>query len=368
MAAREAQALDKFIREVKGNKQNVLIDIHGWLQQTISNISWLCQAFYEPFRSNSQDGSNGGSGYLTRYASTLGYESLLLELPAGIKSMSEYRKSGINDSMVSSVKNILLHGTPAGAHQYVEDYIAPTCTRKGFKGSTCSKCGLNQGTYIPATGHTLDSENTVAVAPTASKPGVIKYLCTVCGKVGDTVSIKAQFQDTNANAFYSDALDYCYEKGIVKGTSEHMFSPDGKCSRGQIVTFLWRAMGCPAYTGEVCPFVDVAPDAYYADAVYWAYESGITSGITDSTFSPGSLCTRAQIVTFLWRVAGLPNAEQRTCVFTDASEKEYYYEAVLWAIENGITNGYTKTKFAPDLVCKRSESVCFLYRYLTQRD
>lgn len=367
MAAREAQALDAFIREVKGSKRNVLIDVHGWYQQTITRTGLLRQAFYNPFKSNSQDGSNGGGGYLIRYASTLGYESLLLEFPRGINSMDEFRKSGITDSMIQSVENILLKGTPAcgGNHQFQEDYTAPTCVKQGSRGSVCTKCGLKKAEILPATGHTMDKNHTVSRVPSATQPGYIQYLCSVCNAEADVIWLDPIFRDTKSNGFYAEALDYCYSHEIVKGTSEHTFSPDQKCDRGQIVTLLWRAEGCPS-AAAVCSFQDVRTGAYYAEAILWAQDQGITSGTRARIFSPESNCTREEIVTFLWRAAGKPEPVNRDHPFTDLDEGAYYYDAVLWAYENGITSGYTRTKFAPKLVCTRAEAVTFLYRALVQ--
>ncbi len=367
MAAREAQALDAFIREVKGQKLNVLIDVHGWLQQTITRTGWLRQAFYQQFKSNSQDGSNGGGGYLIRHASALGYESMLLELPRDIHSMDDFRKSDITEKMILSVENVLLKGTPAcgGNHQFQEEYTAPTCLKQGSKGSICTKCGLKKAEILPATGHTMDTNHTVSRAPTATQPGYIQYLCTVCNAEADVKWLEPIFRDTKSNSFYAEALDYCYTNDIVKGTSANRFSPDDKCDRGNIVTLLWRSRGCPE-SAAVCAFRDVSSGAYYADAVRWAQEHGITSGTTANTFSPSRVCTREEIVTFLWRAAGSPEPENKTTPFTDLDENAYYYDAVLWAYEKGITSGYSRTKFAPKLVCTRAEAVTFLYRALVQ--
>ncbi|MBQ7474888.1 MAG: S-layer homology domain-containing protein [Clostridia bacterium] len=155
-------------------------------------------------------------------------------------------------------------------------------------------------------------------------------------------------------AFYSDPQ-------ITAGTSATKFSPDDVCTRAQVVTFLWRANGCPKAVTEKNPFSDVASDAYYYDAVLWAVENGITAGTSKKKFSPDLPCTRAQVVTFIHRTNGTPRPGSVENPFRDVSE-EYYYTAVLWAVENGVTAGTSKTMFSPDDVCTRAQVVTFLQR------
>ena len=137
------------------------------------------------------------------------------------------------------------------------------------------------------------------------------------------------------------------------------------CTRAQTVTFLWRAAGSPDPEGTNRPFSDVVEGAYYYDAVLWAVENGITSGTSATTFSPNATVTRAQNVTFLWRWAESPAAEQAN-PFVDVAEGKYYHDAVIWAAEQGITAGTTATTFSPDDPCLRSQIVTFLYRYLAK--
>ena len=153
---------------------------------------------------------------------------------------------------------------------------------------------------------------------------------------------------------------------MTSGTSPTTFSPTMDCSRAQVVTFLWRAMGSPEPTGTANPFTDVSPDAYYYKAVLWAVEKGITKGATATTFAPDATVTRAQFVTFLWRAANLP-AASGTNPFTDLTDTgAYYYNAVLWAAEQAITAGTSATTFSPDDICSRGQVVTFLYRYMTK--
>ncbi len=148
---------------------------------------------------------------------------------------------------------------------------------------------------------------------------------------------------------------------VTNGTDAARFSPDAVCTRGQVVTFLWRTAGEPEPGTTVCPFTDVDAGDYCRDAVLWAAERGVTNGTGPTTFSPESGCTRAQAVTFLWRARGRPYPGGEDCPFTDV-EKSWYRDAVLWAAENGVTDGVSATAFGPDAVCTRGQIVTFLYR------
>ena len=169
------------------------------------------------------------------------------------------------------------------------------------------------------------------------------------------------FTDVAANAYYFDAVAWAVEQKITSGTNDTTFSPDSGCTRAQMVTFLWRAAGCPAPDSDICPFVDVDSNAYYYNAVLWAVEQGITSGMTADHFMPDSIVTRAQTVTFLFRNAGSPDVGDGT-YFEDVSTDAYYCDAVLWAAVEGITSGMTASQFAPDNICTRAQIVTFIYR------
>ena len=172
------------------------------------------------------------------------------------------------------------------------------------------------------------------------------------------------FSDVSTGAFYYKPMLWALENGITTGTSEFTFGPKADCTRAQVVTFLWRAKGCPEPTQTENPFVDVKPSAFYYDAVLWAVENGITSGMDATHFKPKNNCTRGQVVTFLWRAAGEPEPETTENVFTDVSAKASYYKAVLWAVEKGITKGSSATTFGPKAACTRAHVVTFLYRNL----
>ena len=169
------------------------------------------------------------------------------------------------------------------------------------------------------------------------------------------------FVDVATGSYYEDAVDWAVENGITQGTDDTHFSPDGICTRAQAVTFLWRAAGSPKPETRTMPFTDVPAGSYYYDAVLWAVENDITKGTSDTTFSPNMTCTRAQIVAFLWRSEKSPAAGTAN-PFADVKSTAYYADAVLWAVKENITRGTTNTTFSPDADCTRSQIVTFLWR------
>ena len=169
------------------------------------------------------------------------------------------------------------------------------------------------------------------------------------------------FVDVATGSYYEDAVDWAVENGITKGTDDTHFSPDGICTRAQAVTFLWRTAGSPKPETRAMPFTDVPVGSYYYDAVLWAVENGITKGTSDTTFSPNMTCTRAQIVAFLWRSEKSPAAGTAN-PFADVKSTAYYADAVLWAVKENITKGTTNTTFSPNADCTRAQIVTFLWR------
>jgi uncharacterized repeat protein (TIGR02543 family) len=172
---------------------------------------------------------------------------------------------------------------------------------------------------------------------------------------------KNPFTDVPAGSYYEDAVIWAVDKGITTGTSATTFNPNGICTRAQAVTFLWRAAGSPAAKSSAMPFADVKAGSYYETAVLWAVENGITKGTSDTMFSPDATCTRAQIVTFLWRSQKSPAAGMAN-PFADVAADTYYIDAVLWAVKHNITVGTTFSIFSPDEECTRAQIVTFLYR------
>ncbi|MDY3926769.1 MAG: S-layer homology domain-containing protein [Anaerotignum sp.] len=236
-------------------------------------------------------------------------------------------------------------------------------------------------TVTPDEGYALESfvikdENGKEIKLTDNGNG--KYTFTMpSGKVTVEPSFKAEtaepvepaepaksvnpFTDVPSGAYYEDAVIWAVEKGITSGTTETTFSPDASCTRAQMLTFMWRAAGSPKATGSN-PFTDVSADAYYYDAVLWAVENGITSGISATTFAPDATVTRDQTVTFLYRAAGSPAANGSS--FSDVSSDAYYADAVAWAVQQNITSGTGDNQFSPNADCTRAQIVTFLYRYM----
>lgn len=172
-----------------------------------------------------------------------------------------------------------------------------------------------------------------------------------------TTSTKSVFSDVPPNAYYSDSVQWAVEKGITSGTSSSTFSPNFTCTRAQIITFLWRASGSPEPAGTVS-VGDVNPGDYYYKAVLWAVENGIIQG---KTFSPDSPCTRAMAVEFIWKQSGSP-APDKNVNFTDVASSASYADAVSWALDKGVTSGTSGNMFSPDASCTRAQIVTFLYR------
>ena len=173
-----------------------------------------------------------------------------------------------------------------------------------------------------------------------------------------------KFGDVADDAYYAGAVSWAVNNGITNGTGGNLFSPDLSCIRAQVVTFLWRAQGCPEPESLISPFRDVQdPSAYYYKAVLWAVEQGITTGTGGGLFSPEAECTRAQVVTFLWRASGEEESVWGI-EFSDVAPDQYYTEAVSWAVEHSITHGMGLNRFEPDTICNRAQIVTFLFRHM----
>lgn len=221
---------------------------------------------------------------------------------------------------------------------------APTCTESGYTGDLiCMRCGdmTQTGTTVAAAGHKF-----------------FGGVCSVCGAKGAEAAPK--FDDVKSGAFYFDAVQWAVENGITNGTGKNTFSPNDVCSRYQIVMFLWRAAGQPEAKAAVS-FADVKPGDIFYEAVQWAVERGITKGTSSTIFSPFAPCTRGQIVTFLYRSAGSPKVSG-ACNFSDVSSGSFCRDAVIWASTEGITNGTSAGRFSPNEGCTRAQVVTFLYR------
>ena len=274
-----------------------------------------------------------------------------------------------------------------GHNEVIDAAVAPTCTEDGkTEGKHCDRCGevLVAQTAVAATGHSYDGGQ-VTIEATCTEAGLLTYTCASCGDT-KTEAISANghsyadgfctdcgaedpnapfeappFTDVPENAYFAEAVYWAVRRNITLGTSETTFSPDAICTRAHVVTFLWRAAGEPRAVNRSNPFRDVKQDAYYYEAVLWAVESGITTGVSPDRFSPDAGCTRAQAVTLLWRSVGKPEMDGST-TFRDVKEGDYFHSSVLWALANGVTNGTSGTTFSPNDSCTRAQIVTFLYR------
>ena len=245
---------------------------------------------------------------------------------------------------------------PALGHKTeVKDAKAATCTEAGYTGDeVCTVCGetVKKGTEIPALGHKFEN-------------GV----CTVCGAADPNYvrSVVNPFKDVEKTSPYYDAIIWAADKeAITTGKTADTFGIDEGCTRAQIVTFLYRAAGSPEVKADtVNPFTDVSKDSVYYNAILWAVENGITKGTTETTFDPNAVCTRGQIVTFLFRASGDEKVATGTD-FADVASGSYCADAVAWAVANKVANGFADGTFRPEATCTRGQAVTFIFRALAK--
>lgn len=246
----------------------------------------------------------------------------------------------------------------------------PSCTKSGKKLCTCKICRQATKTFtVPALGHAWKLSAPLTAAGDGEIHGqTVAYSCTRCGETKQAQLCAAEiFRDMPKEGNWAHApIDWAYFHGITGGTSYNTFSPKGSCNRAQVVTFLWAAAGRPAPESTDCAFTDVKPTGFYYKAVLWACENGITGGKSATRFAPKATCTRAEVMTFLWAAQGRPEPAGESCAFTDVKTKAYYYKAVLWACELGLTGGVTPTTFGPGSPCTRAQVVTFLYKLAAQ--
>ena len=244
---------------------------------------------------------------------------------------------------------------PALGHKTeVKDAKAATCTEAGYTGDeVCTVCGetVKKGAEIPALGHKFEN-------------GV----CTVCGEKDPNYvpPVVNPFKDVEKTSPYYDAIIWAADKGVTTGKTADTFGINDGCTRAQIVTFLYRAAGSPAVKADtVNPFTDVSKDSVYYNAILWAVEKGITKGTTETTFDPNAVCTRGQIVTFLFRASGDEKVATGTN-FADVASGSYCADAVAWAVANKVANGFADGTFRPEATCTRGQAVTFIYRALAE--
>ena len=230
--------------------------------------------------------------------------------------------------------------SPLG-HDHRATVTAPGCTEGGWTDHTCTRCGDSyRDSYTDPLGH--DWSGT---------------LCSRCGAVREN-----PFTDVPEGSFYYDPVIWAVANSVTTGATATTFNPGGECMRAHVVTFLWRAAGQPEPASTVNPFADVKPTDFYYKAVLWAVEMGVTNGLDATHFGPFAYCNRAQVVTFLYRAMGSPHVSAASCPFTDVQAGQWYERPILWAVENGITNGMSATSFGVGSICNRAQVVTFLYR------
>ena len=282
------------------------------------------------------------------------------------------------------------------AHSYEEEVVPPTCEANGYTIYTCTVCGYSYNDdVVLSDGHNYE---TAVVLPTCTESGYTTYTCA-CGNQyvadyiealgheftvwtpvsGEEMEIRTcircgheeqrtvekqenPFTDVPEGSFYHAPVLWAVANGITNGTSATAFGPDDQCMRAHVVTFLWRAAGSPEPESSHNPFIDVKETDFYYKAVLWAVEKGITNGQDETHFAPLTYCNRAQVATFLWRAKGQPASTGTDMPFTDVTAGAWYEAPVLWAVENGITNGMNATSFGINAICNRAQIVTFLYR------
>ena len=278
----------------------------------------------------------------------------------------------------------------AHVHQYVESACqAATCTEPGWVEYACTACGSTYRDTLNPLGHAFrDKASAVcAQAATCTEPAQYFVQCDRCDAVSETLTVAAgdslghsydrngacvrcgalmpvtPFDDVPEDTYYNDAVYWAVRRGITSGVGGNRFAPDETCTRAQIVTFLWNVAGNPEPKSLTVPFADVSADAYYYKALCWATENEITYGTSDTTFSPDGIVTRSQAVALMWRVAGSPDASAGE-TFTDVPADAYYAAAVRWAVANDITAGTGGNRFSPLAPCTRAQIVALLYNQL----
>ena len=226
-------------------------------------------------------------------------------------------------------------------HDYAWTVLTqPDCENQGSRRGQCRRCGDTTQETLAPLGH--DWSGT---------------LCGRCGAVREN-----PFTDVPEGSFYYDPVIWAVANGVTTGATATTFNPGGECMRAHVVTFLWRAAGQPEPMSTVNPFADVKPADFYYKAVLWAVEMGVTNGLDATHFGPFAYCNRAQVVTFLYRAMGSPDVSTASCPFTDVQAGQWYERPILWAVENGITNGMSATSFGVGSICNRAQVVTFLYR------
>ena len=276
--------------------------------------------------------------------------------------------SSLNQLTISFGQTFDVKGFYIRDHHYIAEMVQPTCTEDGYSAKVCRHCAdVQELEIIPALGHEI-ADAVVTAEPKATKDGAAVGICSRCDSEAETV-VSCIFTDTEPDWFYSDALDYCYENGIINGLTASTFGPTATLNRAQLVTMLYRHAGSPAVEGE-STFIDVPAESFYTAAVIWASANGIVNGYEDGSFRPGDAITREQIVTMIHRYVVMlekDNGERNDlAAFEDLDMlHEYAREPMEWAVANGVINGLSATTLGAQESANRAQTVTILYRIIT---
>lgn len=320
---------------------------------------------------------------------------VLVEATCQHQGLNVYACSVCNTPLMNKDGNIAYYTAKVDhvAADELANVVEATCTEAGYSGDqVCKWCGetLKNGEEVPALGHKTEVKDAKAATctevgytgdevctvcgETVKKGTEIPALghkfengvCTVCGAADPNYVVPNPFKDVEKTSPYYDAIIWAAKEEITTGKTADTFGIDEGCTRAQIVTFLYRAAGSPEVKADtVNPFTDVSKDSVYYNAILWAVENGITKGTTDTTFDPNAVCTRGQIVTFLFRASGDEKVATGTN-FADVASGSYCADAVAWAVANDVTNGFADGTFRPEATCTRGQAVTFIYRALAE--
>ena len=320
---------------------------------------------------------------------------VLVEATCQHQGLNVYACSVCNTPLMNKDGNIAYYTAKVDhvAADELANVVEATCTEAGYSGDqVCKWCGetLKNGEEVPALGHKTEVKDAKAATctevgytgdevctvcgETVKKGTEIPALghkfengvCTVCGAADPNYVVPNPFKDVEKTSPYYDAIIWAAKEEITTGKTADTFGIDEGCTRAQIVTFLYRAAGSPEVKADtVNPFTDVSKDSVYYNAILWAVENGITKGTTDTTFDPNAVCTRGQIVTFLFRASGDEKVATGTN-FADVASGSYCADAVAWAVANKVANGFADGTFRPEATCTRGQAVTFIYRALAE--
>ena len=239
----------------------------------------------------------------------------------------------------------------------------PTCTDEGMTSYQCTGCGEFRYEPIPALGHIWTYTETLTEDPETGH-GTALYTCSRCSETKEDLRCASViFTDMPPEGNWAhDPIDWAYFNGVTAGKSPTTFAPKDTITRAEAMTFLWVSLGRPEPAATENPFTDVTESRYFYKPVLWALEHGITSGVSETALGAGEKCTRGQILTFLWIAAGKPEPETAENPFADVAEEKYYYKPVLWAVEHNVTGGTSANSFSPYESCTRAQVLAFLFK------